>query len=158
MKLLYCLDCQDVLKIINEMSRTCRCGASTGVLDDDELTATVTGPCQVLGLGSRSVRQAALTQTQEGDTGLRKMVNPAVKKLNQDRKEDPDLAMMMAMMLPTSAYRGALKGRKVEAFVIPYKAETVVRKSMPPRDYNPASRTPYDGKKRVECEHEQQLD
>lgn len=157
MKLLYCLDCQDVLKIINEVSRTCRCGASQGVLDNDELTATVKGPCQVLGLGSRSVREAALTQTKEGDAGLRKMISPALKRLNAIRKEDPQMAMIMAASLPTSAFRGDLKGRKVEAFVIPYKAETVIRDNMPDKAYNPADRTPYDRKKRAERDHEQEL-
>ena len=155
MKLLYCLDCQDVLKIINEVSRTCICGASSGVLADDELTATVTGPCQVLGLGSGSVREAALTQTKLGDAGLRKLASPAIQRLNELRKTEPELAMLMAASLPISAFNGALKGRKVVAFVIPYKADTVIHDVLPDKDYNPSARTQYHGKKRVERKHEQ---
>ncbi|WP_147480925.1 hypothetical protein [Pseudomonas amygdali] len=146
------------MKIINEVTRTCICGATTGVLADDELTATVTGPCQVLGLGSGSVRQAALTQTKLGDAGLRKLPSPAIQQLNELKKTDPELAMLMAASLPTSAFKGALKGRNVVAFVIPYKADTVIHDVLPDKDYNHSARTPYHGKKRVERKHEQAVD
>lgn len=135
MKLLYCLDCQDVLKIINELQRTCKCGACTGILAADELTATVTGPCQVLGVGSRSVALAAIKQTQIGDKGLRTMVSPAMAKIKEVRKKDPDMALLMAAALSQSAFKAPLKGRGFDAFIIPYQASTVLRDKIPDEDY-----------------------
>lgn len=130
MKLLLCLECQDVQKIIGA-ERSCFCGACSASLADDGLHAKVSGPCQVLGIGSSSLAQAVSKQVEIGDKGLRKMDSPVLKQMKLLQKTNPLLAWHLAGSLSPSQLKRPLKGRRFLAFVIPYAADTVERLKVP---------------------------
>lgn len=50
MKLIKCNKCYDVVRLINSEWRKCHCGKSGGQYNDDNLSATVGGDCEVIGL------------------------------------------------------------------------------------------------------------
>ena len=50
MKLIYCLECSDVVRLIHTKWRMCECELSGGQYNDDLITATVGGTCRILGI------------------------------------------------------------------------------------------------------------
>lgn len=50
MKLIYCRECHDVVKILKQKWRKCSCGKSGAQYNDDYITATVGGTCDVIGI------------------------------------------------------------------------------------------------------------
>ena len=50
MKLIKCNKCYDVVRLIAKEWRKCDCGKSGGQYNDDNLSATVGGDCEVIGL------------------------------------------------------------------------------------------------------------
>lgn len=50
MKLIKCNKCYDVVRLIAKAWRKCDCGKSGGQYNDDNLSATVGGDCEVIGL------------------------------------------------------------------------------------------------------------
>lgn len=50
MKLVKCKNCNDVVRLIHDKWRKCDCGKSGGQYNDDLLSATVGGDCEVIGL------------------------------------------------------------------------------------------------------------
>lgn len=50
MKLIRCKKCNDVVRLIHKNWRTCECGKSGGQYNDDMLSATVGGKCEVIGI------------------------------------------------------------------------------------------------------------
>lgn len=56
MKLIYCIECGDVVALRLE-SRKCFCGKSSGQYEDDRLNATYTGPAIPLGFANFSFRK-----------------------------------------------------------------------------------------------------
>lgn len=57
MKLLYCLECLDVVAL-RGMVRHCSCLQSAGRYESDDLAVTVAGPCVVLGVDSARLERA----------------------------------------------------------------------------------------------------
>lgn len=52
MKLLRCTRCGDAVAL-SKRWRSCECGASGGVYDDDGDRATIAGPCRLYGISNR---------------------------------------------------------------------------------------------------------
>ena len=50
MKLIYCIECHDVVRLIHTKWRKCECKKSGGQYNSDLITATVGGTCRVLGI------------------------------------------------------------------------------------------------------------
>lgn len=50
MKLIYCRECHDVVKILKTKWRKCSCGKSGAQYNDDFMSATVGGACDVIGI------------------------------------------------------------------------------------------------------------
>ncbi len=50
MKLIRCEECGDVVRIVHTKWRKCDCGKSGGQYNDDMISATVGGTCEVIGL------------------------------------------------------------------------------------------------------------
>jgi hypothetical protein len=50
MKLIRCLKCDDVVRLVHTKWRKCECGESGGQYNDDLMSATVGGNCEVIGL------------------------------------------------------------------------------------------------------------
>lgn len=65
MKLIFCPDCQDVIKLI-QTHRTCSCGASGGHYENDGLKAVTTGKAISLGFDNRSLSVALKSRTKRG--------------------------------------------------------------------------------------------
>lgn len=56
MKLIYCFECQDVVRLFN-VERKCQCGKSSGRYTD-YLNAVISGPCVPLGFDNGSIARA----------------------------------------------------------------------------------------------------
>jgi len=65
MKLIFCLDCQDIVKGSQDV-RTCHCGAS-GIQYHDELHATYWGSAVPIGFLNRSLSEAIQRRPTSGD-------------------------------------------------------------------------------------------
>ena len=65
MKLFFCTQCQDVVKITTER-RSCQCGVSWGVCKDDKLHAQIGGKAIPLGFNNPSLINAANRQPKTG--------------------------------------------------------------------------------------------
>lgn len=66
MKLLLCKNCQDVIRLVQEETRTCRCGKVSGKYLDD-LNAVYSGKEAVpLGFANSSLVEALRNQPEEG--------------------------------------------------------------------------------------------
>lgn len=65
MKLLYCLQCLDVVAL-RRQTRECACRESAGRYEADDITAAVTGPCVVLGIDSHVLERAVRDQRRDG--------------------------------------------------------------------------------------------
>lgn len=63
MKLLNCKKCDDLVKLTDLRTRTCECGACTGMVDKRE-TPTVTGPARVFEIPWNEYDQAAAGEWQ----------------------------------------------------------------------------------------------
>lgn len=50
MKLIRCKKCDDVVRLVHTKWRKCECGKSGGQYNDDLMSATVGGDCEVIGL------------------------------------------------------------------------------------------------------------
>lgn len=64
MKLLVCLECQDVFKL--QKGRYCICGKTTGEYKADGLNAIYSGPCKPIGFMNSSLVTAMKNQPQSG--------------------------------------------------------------------------------------------
>jgi len=49
-KLIRCKKCEDIVRLIHTKWRKCECGESGGQYNDDLITATVGGNCEIIGL------------------------------------------------------------------------------------------------------------
>jgi hypothetical protein len=58
MKLLNCLDCNDVVALLPMQDRKCYCGSSIGRYLSDGLRAIYNGPCRILGMRNSQYNQA----------------------------------------------------------------------------------------------------
>lgn len=64
MKLLYCLDCNDIVRLVKHR-RACECGETQGVYEDDR-NAIWTGPAIPMGIHNRDFVRAAQDRPQYG--------------------------------------------------------------------------------------------
>jgi hypothetical protein len=49
-KLIRCKECEDIVRLVHTKWRKCECGKSGGQYNDDMISATVGGDCEVIGL------------------------------------------------------------------------------------------------------------
>lgn len=66
MKLLYCRQCGDVLRLYG-IRRTCRCGSSWGYYLEDDLNAAFGGLAIPLGFTNESFNDALRNRSQDGN-------------------------------------------------------------------------------------------
>jgi hypothetical protein len=64
MKLIFCKECQDVVKL-DFAKRECKCGRSSGYYEDS-LNAVYWGPCVPLGISNFSLQEAIRWQPDSG--------------------------------------------------------------------------------------------
>lgn len=98
MKLIFCEECYDIVKLKKNVERTCECGKSGGRYIDS-LNAEVWGPCFKLGFSNHSFTAAVISQSLSGDSTEK--------------------------MAYGTGY--VTKGREFEAFIIPESANTMKR-------------------------------
>ena len=55
MKLIFCLECQDMFKMSTGTYKVCSCGRSMGKYLDDDIKVKVHGPCFVIGLSNNDL-------------------------------------------------------------------------------------------------------
>ena len=65
MKLIYCLECRDVVAL-KMLERSCLCGKSRGAYGTDGLHAWISGPVIPLGFANPSFRRALQNQPETG--------------------------------------------------------------------------------------------
>ena len=70
MKLILCLDCLDVVRLIQGKRRSCECGGCSGLYVDD-LNAEIEGPCVPIGMANGSLASAIRRRTEPGGYGPR---------------------------------------------------------------------------------------
>jgi hypothetical protein len=66
MKLILCLECQDVRKLLSADMVTCQCGQSGGRYMADGVNAEVWGPCVPLGFNSTELSKAVRNRPLSG--------------------------------------------------------------------------------------------
>ena len=88
MKLILCLECQDVRKLLRDTTY-CSCGKSHGRYLDDGLHAEIAGPCVPLGLGNSSLAEALRhkdTKSPLGHTFTAFVIPPNASTVKRVRK------------------------------------------------------------------------
>lgn len=65
MKLIFCKECTDVVRLKVEAIKKCDCGKSSGQYYEDGLYAWYKGPCIPLGFANRSFTSALANQPEE---------------------------------------------------------------------------------------------
>ena len=65
MKLLFCTKCQDMIKMTINL-RGCTCGASSGYIKADKVTAVINGPMKVVGINDKTFYEAVNHQPRQG--------------------------------------------------------------------------------------------
>lgn len=65
MKLIYCKECHDVVKL-GYVPRKCWCGSSSGQYQRDGLHAVIKGPCVPLGISNESLKEAIRWRSDSG--------------------------------------------------------------------------------------------
>ncbi len=78
MKLIVCLECQDVRKITTFGPTICWCGKSRADLELDGLHATIQGPCKPLGFANSSFARAVTHQQERASCMFTAFVIPKV--------------------------------------------------------------------------------
>lgn len=92
MKLIRCKICEDVVRLIHTKWRKCDCGKSGGQYNDDLLTATVGGNCEVIGIRNDFFTESKVNRVKEhrnviilgeyvGDTQIHRIKSPNGPKL-----------------------------------------------------------------------------
>ncbi|MFP4019735.1 MAG: hypothetical protein ACLFUH_10865 [Bacteroidales bacterium] len=66
MKLIFCKECEDIVRLIPEETRYCQCGKSSGKYTDN-LYAWYSGPCIPIGIANSSLAEALTNQPESGD-------------------------------------------------------------------------------------------
>lgn len=74
MKLINCLECKDVVRLIHTKWRNCECGKSGGQYNDDLITATIGGKCRVFGIPNTFFYDEFYYLTDEGKEWYRKKI------------------------------------------------------------------------------------
>ena len=101
MKLIRCKSCNDIVRLVHTKWRQCACKKSGGQYNDDNISATVGGDCEVLGIsndwvdGSKKDRENKelnnITQGEYlGDVQIHRIKSGKGPKLKMDIKEIDD--------------------------------------------------------------------
>lgn len=75
MKLLFCRECKDVVTLLVNRERACRCGKSSGAYEDDGHHAHVSGPCEVIGIDNATMVSALSTLAQAPNVSQHALVH-----------------------------------------------------------------------------------
>ncbi len=87
MKLIYCTECQDVVRLKKEL-KTCDCGASGGIYRD-EINAEIWGPCVPIGFANKSFLAALRARPEIGQGAqFSAFVMPRVVKTIKEIEND----------------------------------------------------------------------
>jgi len=84
MKLLICLECQDVFKLSTKRVRKCACGKTRGKYKNDGLHAWYSGPCMPLGFANLTLAAAIQKMQQDPDADWGKYFKAFVIPPNSD--------------------------------------------------------------------------
>jgi len=96
MKLIRCENCEDVVRLIHTKWRKCECGESGGQYNDDLVTATVGGDCEVIGIRNdffeakgkdRKDLNSIIEGEYEGDVQIHRIESPEGPKLKMEVEE-----------------------------------------------------------------------
>ena len=98
MKLILCKSCLDVVRLVHTKWRKCECGEAGGQYNDDLLSATVGGNCEVIGIrndwvsaGKQKRNEAKLNNIIQGeylgDVQIYRIISPDGPKLNIEIKK-----------------------------------------------------------------------
>lgn len=103
MKLVKCNQCGDVTRLIHTKWRQCECGKSGGQYNDDMISATVGGDCEVIGLRNdyfelkpfskdrnKDGLNAIIQGEYENDVQIHRIKSPKGPKLKMDIKPVDD--------------------------------------------------------------------
>ncbi len=107
MKLVRCNNCEDVVRLIHTKWRKCECGKSGGQYNDDMMSATVGGDCEVIGLRNDFFTKKPFSKARNGhdekglinvivqgeylgDVQIHRIISGNGPKLNMDIKELDD--------------------------------------------------------------------
>ncbi len=66
MKLIRCKECDDVVRLVHTEWRKCDCGNSGGQYNEDLLSATVGGECEVIGIRNDFFTKSKKERTKDG--------------------------------------------------------------------------------------------
>ena len=68
-KLIRCKKCEDIVRLVHTKWRKCECGESGGQYNDDMISATVGGDCEVIGIRNDyfAAKQFSKERSDEGD-------------------------------------------------------------------------------------------
>ena len=66
MKILFCKECQDCIKLVPQRESRCMCGKSRGTVKPDGLNAIISGDNCVIGFSNPSLHNAIMNQPQKG--------------------------------------------------------------------------------------------
>lgn len=66
MKLIKCNTCEDVVRLVHTKWKTCECGKSGGQYNDDLISATIGGDCEVIGLRNDFFKEQPFSKKRNG--------------------------------------------------------------------------------------------
>lgn len=129
MKLIRCKKCNDVVRLIHREWRTCDCGKSGGQYNDDMLSATVGGLCEVIGIRNdffvpnikkRIGKEGIIQGEYKGDVQIQRIISGKGPKLKMDiERFSKDLNKLT--FKDRRKYTINLKGNKSPKFIfVPY--------------------------------------
>ena len=77
MKLIFCLACQDVVRLEIENEKFCKCGQSSGKYEEDGHCAWYSGKAVPIGMGNKKFAEAIVSKGKNFDAWV---FDPAYKK------------------------------------------------------------------------------
>jgi len=75
MKLIRCKTCGDVVRLIEKRWRVCECGESGGQYNEDFMSATVGGNCEILGISNLMFDKRYRRMSDKRKTEYKKQIN-----------------------------------------------------------------------------------
>lgn len=102
MKLIRCNECNDVVRLVHTGWRKCDCGESGGQYNDDLLSATVGGNCEVIGIRNDFFEESRedrvikeidriIQGEYDGDVQIHRIKSPDGPKLKMALERDGDI-------------------------------------------------------------------
>jgi hypothetical protein len=101
MKLIRCNNCDDVVRLVHTKWKTCECGKSGGQYNDDLISATIGGDCEVIGLRNDYFKEKPFSKKRNdkatiiqgeylGDDQIHRIKSPKGPKLKMEIKDNGD--------------------------------------------------------------------